>query len=585
MSTTLLLATLAALLSGPLLYALAQRRPALLSFLDGFVLVSITGLVLIDVLPEALATGGLASVGFLAAGLLGPTLLEQGLARARRETHLLTLGLAIAGLVLHSVGDGTALSGSEHGSHGTALGLAVAIHSIPVGLVVWWLLYPVFGAPLPTLALLAMCAATLAGYVFGVSLGAWLGLQGWAWLQALIAGSILHVIFGRPHLDETAGHHAPIPPLEGFGNLAALATLAWIALAHAPVTPPAFFQRLLHLSLESAPALLLAYAAGGIIGGELPQRWLGWIRRGSYAVQALRGMAVGLPLPVCSCGVLPLYRSLIGRGVPLAAALAFLIATPEIGLTALFVSLPLLGLEMTLIRIAAAGVLAVAVAWLVVRCAGTPQALPHAPVNCPHCGTPASLPSSRPARVRRALRYGFVDLVDDTVAWILAGLVLAAAVLPYVGPLFQSGLPDTLEVILFALLGLPVYVCAAGATPLVAVLIAGGVSPGAGLAFLLTGPATNVSTFGVLHTLHGPRLALGFAACMTTGAVLIGLIVNAVVSDELIAQIPAAHRHSPALYEWVSLSILGLLYAAALLRKGARALVAGLFAVRHVAAT
>lgn len=281
MHATLLIATLAALLSGPLWYAFAQRRPALLSVLDGFVLVSISGLVLIEVLPDAFGTGGWWSLGFLVLGLLGPTVLEHSLARARREAHLLALGLAILGLILHSIGDGAALSaealhhGLHHGAHHDhahhdhdhhghdALGLAIAIHSVPVGLVVWWLLYPVFGAWLPALSLLAMCAATVAGYVFGASLAGLLGAQGWAWFQALIAGSILHVIFGRPHLDEAAAHDHSTPPFEGLGNLAALGFLIWLSANHrheaAIAAELGLADAFLQVGLLGAPALMVAY--------------------------------------------------------------------------------------------------------------------------------------------------------------------------------------------------------------------------------------------------------------------------------------------------------------------------------------
>lgn len=567
MHITFLLATLAALLSGPLLYAVAHRRPSLLSLLDGFVLVSIAGLVLFEVLPEAVHSGGLVVLPFLLLGLFGPTLLERWLTRARREAHLLALGLAILGLVLHSAGDGAALAGNGE-RHQEALALAIAVHSVPVGLLVWWLLYSVFGAWLPTLVLLAMGAATIAGYLFGIELGALLGVRGWAWFQALIAGSILHVIFGRPHLDEDSHHHAAPPPFEGLGNLIAVGALTWLALVHAPEAPIAdFFTRLLHLSLDAAPALLLAYLVGGWVGSELPDRWLRWIGRGGAASQALRGMAVGLPLPVCSCSVLPLYQSLIRRGLPVAAALAFLIATPEIGLTALFVSLPLLGLELTLLRVAAAGALAFAVAFTIARFVPV-AAVGAADANGRCNGHP---PTPAGGRLRRALRAGLVDLVDDSFAWILIGLALAAALMPYIQPLFWAALPDAAEVLLFALLGMPIYVCAAGATPLVAVLIAGGVSPGAAIAFLLTGPATNVSTFGILRALHGSPTALRFAAATAAGAVLLGLLVNALLPADFAATRAPAAR-TPAAYEWLSLLLLGAVYAAALLRKGLRAL-------------
>ena len=198
MNLVLLFATFAALLCGPLLYALAQHRPHIVRWLDRFVLISVVSLVLIEVVPETYAQAGLWSFGFIAVGLLGPTALEHVLTEARRGTHIAVLILALAGLMLHSFGDGAALS-PANGQHNLALALAVAIHSVPVGLLVWWLMFPVFGKTLPSLTLAGMCGCTLAGYLFGIEAAANIEPRTWALFQALIAGSILHVAFGRPH--------------------------------------------------------------------------------------------------------------------------------------------------------------------------------------------------------------------------------------------------------------------------------------------------------------------------------------------------------------------------------------------------
>lgn len=204
MNLLLLLATFAALLCGPLLYALVQRRPHIVRWLDRFVLVSVVGLIGIEVLPETWKETGVLGLGMIALGLIGPNVVEQLLSRARRETHIAVLVLALLGLLLHSFGDGTALSPAQGQGH-LGLAVAVAVHSIPVGLLVWWLLFPVFGPALPALALATMCGATLAGYALGQSASDWLSPQHWSLLQALVAGSILHVAFGRRHSHV---HHA-----------------------------------------------------------------------------------------------------------------------------------------------------------------------------------------------------------------------------------------------------------------------------------------------------------------------------------------------------------------------------------------
>lgn len=264
MHLVLLFATLAALLSGPLLYNWAKTRSAVLAFLDGFLFVSIFGLVLLEAVPGTFSAGGWWSALFLIAGLLGPSLLERGISRARREAHLAALLLAMLGLIVHALGDGVVLSSGADSHGGIALPLAVVIHSMPVGLMIWWLLFPVFGRWPPLLMLLAMCAGKLVGYAFGPALGALLGATGWAWFQALVAGTILHVVFGRPHIDPDAGHRAS-PQLEGLGNLCALIGLVALAKLDNDALPAAtLFAHFARYALLLAPWLLGVYLLGAL---------------------------------------------------------------------------------------------------------------------------------------------------------------------------------------------------------------------------------------------------------------------------------------------------------------------------------
>jgi hypothetical protein len=572
MSLVFLLATVSALAAGPLLYAAAQRRAGVLAFLDGFVLMSIAGLVVLEVVPGTFSLGGAASIVFLLVGLFGPTLMEHAFHSAQREAHIGALALAIIGLVFHALADGAVLAPDNSGDW--ALPLAVVLHSVPVGMAVWLLLAPSFGIWPPLLTLLAMAAGTVAGYRYGVSLNVLLGDQAWAWFQSLVAGSILHVIFGRPHLNHS--QPAPAAPVryEGLGNLFALGALVLISLIHASAALPSpVLDRFMSLALESAPALLLAYLIGGFLYGELPASVLRWLSRGGLASQSLRGMALGLPLPICSCSVLPLYQSLIRRGAPPASALAFLIAAPEVGLTALLVSLPLLGMEMTLVRVGTAALLAALVGYFVARLVQPAVAVTtHTPPvgACDHDHPPAAS-----SRVQAALRAGFVDLVDGTAPWIIVGLVIAAVSEPLLTQMLWSQWPDAIEVFLFAVIGMPLYVCAAGVTPLIAVLLAAGVSPGAAVAFLLTGPATNIATFGLLRGLHGARLAWIFVCVTASVATALGLAVN-LLPPLTLAQATGSISQAGA-FEIVCLILVTALFAASLLRRGGRAFLGELF--------
>ena len=126
------------------------------------------------------------------------------------------------------------------------------------------------------------------------------------------------------------------------------------------------------------------------------------------------------------------------------------------------------------------------------------------------------------------------------------------------------------RVLLFALLGFPTYVCASSATPLVATLVATGLSPGAAIAFLITGPATNATTFGVVAGLHGKKAALGFSLTLVGIAVSIGLLINGVFGSFSGPTLESLIEEPPGLLHQLSLALLTLLFLASVLRRGIR---------------
>jgi uncharacterized membrane protein YraQ (UPF0718 family) len=320
-------------------------------------------------------------------------------------------------------------------------------------------------------------------------------------------------------------------------------------------------QMFLELALESAPALLAAYGAVAVLHAlEIDLAKL--LGRGSAFAQSLRGTLVGLPMPICSCGVIPLYRDLVLRGVPTRAALSFLVAAPELGVTALFLSASLLGLEITLLRAGAAAALALIVGLTVGASAPLAERV--------HEHTATAAKAGAAARLAGGVRYGFGDMVDSTAPWILVGLGLAALLGPWLSAEALAGLPRALEVPLFALIGLPLYVCASGSTPLAAVLIAKGVSPGAAIAFLLTGPATNVTTFGVLSRLHSRKTAALFAVTTALVTTALGWGANALVSGTSGVLPRHVHEHGGSWLELASAVALLALFVASILRQGTR---------------
>ena len=578
---TFFVISIAALALGPIAYHLADRARSMLTVLDGFIFVTIGGLITLSILPESIRTGGWLSVAFVLAGFAGPTVAENVFRGTAKRTHVAALVLGLVGFALHALLDGVALGEGDAAAsvRSGSLAVAVVVHRFPVGLTIWWLLRPPFGARVATLALGSVVGATALGFFLGTPiLAAGVSTAAIAWFQAFMAGSLMHVVFHRPHLDGHSHTSTPKAPsvnrLEGAGAVLALALLGVVLAASFQEGPSVLSNEIgpafLGLVFESAPALLIAYGAAGLLSVFMPTSSVAWMARGPAAVQAARGMAFGLPLPICSCGVVPLYRTLVKRGAPPAAAMAFLVATPELGVDAIFLSFPLLGLHMTLVRVAGAAAVALTVGWLVGRStkALEPDAVP------PDAGPAAE--STLGARIRRGLRVGFGNVVDDTAPWILAGLAVAAISAPFLDSAPLAALPGGVDVLLFAVLGVPTYVCASAATPLVAALLVGGLSPGAALAFLITGPATNVTTFGVLSQLHGRRTAGAFSLAIIGSSVGLGYLVNVFFADIQHVALDTLLAETPSVVKIVAAVGLGLVFIASLLRRGPRGFLAEL---------
>ena len=571
-----LAASLGALAAGPVITWLAGHRTQLLAFLDGLILVAIGGLVLFDVVPHALHERDLVAVASMLAGLVLPTLAERLLHYGARQTHAVVVLLALCGVAVHSALDGSALrqAGDDPDS---VLGYGVLLHQIPVSLTVWWVLRDRPGV-VGWAALGLMALTTILGYAAEPVVLALLPDSAALWFEALVAGSLLHVIAHPAH--DHAHDHAPLhahdhahdhahgdaPWTNGVGALAGLGLLAALYLgrdASVEVPVDGTLRTFWSLLLDTAPAVLLAYVAAGLLHAFLPASSLTWLSRGSRLRQGMAGMAVGLPLPICSCGVVPLYQQIVQQGASTTAAIAFLVATPELGIDAVLLSVPLLGVPFTVVRVLAAVAAALTVALIMgryVRSRG--RALPVA--------ASVTARPTVPDRLRRAVQTGLGEMVDHTAPWILVGLLLAAFAMPLLEGSWLTRLPTGLDVVVFAALGLPLYICASASTPLVAVLVAAGVSPGAGLALLLTGPATNVATLGILTRMHGRRFAIGFAVAMSVSAVVLGWLTNLFLPSLGASQPAIDAEQLGAPWQVAAVALVALLYAASIVRRGIR---------------
>ncbi len=565
---TALIVGILLLFIAPAIAGLVVRSRVAWGFVDGFILVSIGGLCLFHVLPEALPALGYGALLAIAGGLLLPMWAERKL-HDLENTHKVVLVLALLALLLHAALDGVGLSVGR-----SSLSAPIVLHRVPVGLFVWWNVGRGLSRRAAWLVLFGLAAATVAGYGLGHWHAEWVESAALTWIQCLLVGSLMHILLHQP-LHKGPGR-VRTARAAAVGALVAAAGMLLFreegghghvhdhALEHGIDLWHPFFA----LFTESAGPILIGFLGAGLLL-KLSARTVSRAMQGRNAASsALRGVVYGLPLPICSCGVVPLYRSLISRGAPAAAALAFLIATPELGLDAVLLSFPLLGVPLTVARLIAA----FAIAFLVGTFLG--RKIPPAPVSEETEEEPAY------PGFLGVLRYAFGDMIDHLGPWILLGLLAAVYIEPLLDPDFLAAMPDSLEVLVTVLLSTPAYVCASAATPIAAVMILSGLSPGAALAFLLAGPATNLTTFGMLRQSHGLRPALWVVAAVVGLSIGAGLVTNLVLGD-LPPVALDLHEHEPSTWELIAAWIFGGLLLLSLVRNGPRRMLAQLGLAPH----
>ena len=299
------------------------------------------------------------------------------------------------------------------------------------------------------------------------------------------------------------------------------------------------FKESWHLLLEASVYILFGMLIGGLLKVFLNPSFvadhLGKGRFGSVVKAAL----FGIPIPLCSCGVLPAAASLKKQGANNGATTAFLISTPESGVDSMAIAYALLDPIMTVARPVSAFVTAVA--------AGISENIFQSQKeddweriidrSCPvdNCCDGNECPPEEHAahhsfteKLWSGLKFAVDDLWGDLAVWFFAGLLFAgviAAIIPQ--ELMSNYLGGGLHSMLIMLLvGIPMYICATASTPVAAALILKGVSPGAALVFLLVGPATNVTSLSVLFGLLGKRATAIYLFMLSLFAVISGLLLD-----------------------------------------------------------
>ncbi|MBN2316033.1 MAG: SO_0444 family Cu/Zn efflux transporter [Sedimentisphaerales bacterium] len=274
---------------------------------------------------------------------------------------------------------------------------------------------------------------------------------------------------------------------------------------------------------EMSPYLLFGFFVAGLLSVLVSQRLVERHLGGRGLWPLLKASVLGVPLPLCSCGVIPVSMSLRKHGASKGSTIAFLLSTPQTGVDSIFVTLSLLGPVFAIFRPVVALITGLVGGTLVDMFGQGAQTESHQE-KC----TDACCSDVKTSKVRKAFTYGFVTLPRDIGKAMLVGLLVAAlisALVPdgYFAEKLGTGI---FPLIAMMILGIPVYVCATASVPVAAALILKGLSPGAALVFLMTGPATNAASFVTIWKVLGKTTAILYLVTVAGCALMSGMLLD-----------------------------------------------------------
>ena len=290
-----------------------------------------------------------------------------------------------------------------------------------------------------------------------------------------------------------------------------------------------------NLVIESAPWLLLGYFLAGVIKQVLPSSIVEKQLSSPGFVSIVKGAIFGAPLPLCSCGVIPTALAVRKAGASKGATSSFLVATPETGVDSIAFSYAVLGPIFAIARPIGALISAILAGVLVSTFDKEDDVQPPVKAASSCCSSKKQEVVAEPSlkdKLIASVQYGYGTMISDTAKWLTIGLVAATIITAYVPQSFFLQWGDgLLAMIIMVVVGLPMYICATASTPVAASLLFAGVSPGAALVFMLTGPATNIATMGVIKEQLGVRSLAAYLVAVISSAILCGLVLNALYAQ------------------------------------------------------
>ncbi len=580
------------LLVGPALVAIGRGRRLGAAAVDGFALGVVPALLLLRLVPHVVEGAGALGIALVLAGFGALWLADRGHdharpAQATRAAMNLGARLVLPALVLHALSDGAALAMASAGSHahahgpgpehgvGESLAGAVLLHRLPEGLFLTMTFLPRVGWRGTWIRLGAVALGTVLGAGLGQALLRVVPDAFFDGVVALGAGAMLRM--------SVHSHHPPAANPVARGA-SAVGFVAGVALAVGLPDPEGLLRRarahelslvdsLGPLFVETAPMLLLGVVVAALLPGLLPSGPAGWSAPGEGTlVQALRGVVRALGHPRCATSVDGTAGALLAARVPVATVVAVAVAVPMLEPGGVALCFRLLGTTFGGLVLLAGGVVPVVVAGAVVG------VLRGSGLRVGDAGLGARPPRvARPAVGRttlgglRGVTTRARETLDHVAPWYIVGLGLAASLEAAFDPGWTASLPRGAGgALLGALVGVPVYFCAHAAAPVAAVLVHKGVAPGAVLAFVLAGAASQRAVLAVLGRALGKRVLAAFVLSLVAAATALGAAADARIGRGSVPEVHAlvAHAHHPV--EWVVAAVAAVALLVSLVRCGPR---------------
>ncbi|MEN8222829.1 MAG: permease [Acidobacteriota bacterium] len=295
-----------------------------------------------------------------------------------------------------------------------------------------------------------------------------------------------------------------------------------------------FIAETVFLFLEISPYLLVGFFFAGLIHTILGESYIKKHFAKSGIVSTVKATILGIPLPICSCGVIPIAESLRKDGASKSSVMSFLVSTPSSGVDSIFATYALMGPVFAVFRPIASLVSGVVVGILT------------------HFSDKEADPARKTEEIRKkkksfkeALIYGFKVLPSEIAQWLLIGVVIGGLISALIPQDFASTYLTTpfLHYAVILLFSVPLYVCATGSIPIAASLLLKGILPGAVLAFLIAGPATNTVTLSFVFKKLGKKIAVIYLISIVITSVILGILFDVLTEKVSVGKV-SGHVHS-----------------------------------------